>query len=408
MRFCMVTTFFPPYHFGGDAVCVQRLSNALAQRGHHVDVLHDRDAYHLARSAEPAVASANHPDVHVHGMKSRLGMLSPLLTHQTARPWGKPAVRRMLESGRYDVIHFHNASLIGSAAFQYGRGVKLYTMHEHWLICPMHVLWKFNREPCDRPQCLQCCLRGRRPPQLWRYTGRLARDLRHIDRFISPSRFTAERHRQAGLDLPTTVLPYFAPEPASPDPRPQHPRPYFLFVGRLVALKGVDALIRVFRRYRDADLLIAGEGEEGAGLRAQAADLPHVHFLGTRDHAELAALYRDAIALIMPSVGYEVFGIVLVEAFAAKTPVIVRDRGGMPEPVAESGAGFVFRDDEQLSAAMRALQASPDLRRELGEKGYGAYRLKWDEQSHLDAYLAIVEEEMQRRSARAGGSHDGE
>jgi putative ABC transport system permease protein len=45
MKFCMVTTFYPPYRFGGDATYIYRLTNELARRGHEVDVVHDRDAY---------------------------------------------------------------------------------------------------------------------------------------------------------------------------------------------------------------------------------------------------------------------------------------------------------------------------------------------------------------------------
>lgn len=397
MRICMVCTFYPPYHFGGDAMYVHRLANALARGGHDVDVIHDRDAYYLARRAEPARAFEEHPRVRVIAMKSRLGALSPLLTQQTARPLLKPAVRERLQSGDYDVIHFHNPSLIGSTSFAYGAGaVKLYTMHEHWLICPMHVLWKFDREPCDTPACVACCLRGRRPPQLWRYTRRLERDLAHIDRFLSPSRFTRDRHVAAGLDLPITVLPYFVPQPPLPAPERPHARPYFLFVGRLVKLKGVDTLIRAFRKYRDADLLIVGDGEEAPALRAAASDLEHVRFEGVCDQRQLATLYRHAIGLIMPSLGYEVFGIVLIEAFAHRTPVIVRNRGGMVEAVEDSGGGFVYETDDELLAAMRSLQASPDVGRELGEKGYSGYLTQWSERPHIDRYLRIVEDEMRR------------
>jgi glycosyltransferase involved in cell wall biosynthesis len=377
---------------------VHRLANALARRGHDVDVIHDRDAYYLARRAEPPRTFEEHPRVRVIAMKSPFGALSPLLTQQTARPLLKPAVRERLESGEYDVIHFHNASLIGSTSFAYGSGaVKLYTMHEHWLICPMHVLWKFDREPCDAPSCLACCIRGKRPPQLWRYTRRLERDLPHIDRFLSPSRFTRDRHIAADLDLPVTVLPYFVPEPPEPAAVRPDGRPYFLFVGRLVKLKGVDTLIRAFRRYRDADLLIVGEGEEAASLHAAAADLDHVRFEGARDQRQLTALYRHAVALIMPSIGYEVFGIVLIEAFSERTPVIVRKRGGMVEAVEDSGGGLVYESEDELIAAMRLLQSSPDLRRDLGERGYAGYLTHWSERPHLDRYLAIVEDEMSRR-----------
>jgi hypothetical protein len=71
------------------------------------------------------------------------------------------------------------------------RAVKLYTSHEHWLICPTHVLWKFNQAACEKPECLRCTLHAKRPPQLWRYTGLLERMARDVDQFVSPSRFTA-------------------------------------------------------------------------------------------------------------------------------------------------------------------------------------------------------------------------
>lgn len=400
MRFCMVTTFYPPYHFGGDAMYIYRLSHALARRGHQVDVIHDRDAYYLAHPAEPSSAFAEHPGVRVFAMKSRAGALSPLLTQQTARPFLKPAVRARLDGGGYDVVHFHNMSLIGSTALRMGRGVKLYTTHEHWLICPMHVLWKFDREPCDSPQCLACTIRGRRPPQLWRYTGRLQRDLAHVQRLLSPSRFTRQRHLDAGVDRPISVLPYFVPEPplaaetaAAPG---RAPRPYFLYVGRLVKLKGVDTLIRAFRRYPDADLVIAGDGEERASLARLAEGMPNVSFAGAMTQDRLASLYRNAVALVMPSTGYEVFGIVLIEAFAQRTPVIVRRLGGMPEAVEDSGGGLTFTNEEELIGAMRALQESPALRAELGEKGYRGYLTLWSEGPHVDRYLAIVDEERPR------------
>jgi glycosyltransferase involved in cell wall biosynthesis len=404
----MVTTFYPPYHFGGDAMYIYRLSHALARRGHHVDVVHDRDAYHLARPQEPANTFAEHPNVHVVAMKSPAGALSPLLTQQTARPLLKPDVRRLLDEGRHDVIHFHNMSLVGSTAMQRGSGVKLYTTHEHWLICPMHVLWKFDREPCDRPQCLACTLRGRRPPQLWRYTGRLKKDLAHVDRLLSPSRFTRQRHLDAGIDRPITVLPYFVPAPAAPadagDAGLAAPklaaanerRPYFLYVGRLVKLKGVDTLIRAFGRHASADLVIVGDGDERDALRRLADGMPNVVFAGAKTQAELAALYRDAVALVMPSIGYEVFGIVLIEAFAERTPVIVRRLGGMPEAVEDSGGGLMFATEDELLDAMRRLQEDAALRRDLGGKGYRGYLAHWSEEAHLDRYLAIVGEERAR------------
>ena len=212
-------------------------------------------------------------------MKSRLGLLSPLATHQTGWPLFKPRLRRLLESGGHDVIHFHNASLIGPGAFGWGRAIKLYTIHEQWLVCPMHLLWKFRRKMCDTRQCVLCCLHGRRPPQLWRATGFLQRQLRAIDRFIAPSQFVLDTHRNFGLDLPATVLPYFLSDnaPAPVEESPPHPEPYFLFVGRLVRSKGLHTVLRSFGRVGSADLLVVGDGEESRGAsrrRGRHAERP--------------------------------------------------------------------------------------------------------------------------------------
>ena len=90
--------------------------------------------------------------------------------------------------------------------------MKVYTTHEHWLVCPMHVLFRDNREPCDEPHCLRCTLRFHRPPQLWRSTRVLERSVPEVDLFLAPSRFTIEAHRARGFTRPMRCLPPFVPE----------------------------------------------------------------------------------------------------------------------------------------------------------------------------------------------------
>ena len=58
LRFAMLTTFYPPYNFGGDGMGILRLSQALVRRGHHVTVIHDGDAYVSLAGKEPAAAPA--------------------------------------------------------------------------------------------------------------------------------------------------------------------------------------------------------------------------------------------------------------------------------------------------------------------------------------------------------------
>jgi glycosyltransferase involved in cell wall biosynthesis len=398
LNFLHLTTFYPPYSFGGDAMYVYRLAHALGDAGHHVDVIHCVDSYRLLHPAEPELRFADHPNVTTHGLRSGYGWLSPLLTQQTGRPYLKARwIRKVLNSKRYDVVHYYNISLLGPEVLSFepdrGRAVKLYTTHEHWLVCPLHVLWKFNRRPFEKRACLRCAVMAKRPPQIWRYTGLLARASRHVDRFVAPSRFTAGMHAERGFAQPVGHLPHFIDRVdhdwQNPSPRPQE-APYFLFVGRLEAIKGLQTLIEQWKRVPDFDLLVAGTGNYEKQLRAQAAPNPRIKFLGVLPQPELGALYFHALAYMVPSIIYETFGMIIIEAFARKTPVIARDLGALPEVIHDSGGGLVYRTEEKLLAAMHQIAAAPTLRSALGENGYRSFLQRWSREAHLERYFDLL------------------
>jgi glycosyltransferase involved in cell wall biosynthesis len=396
LSFCMATTFYPPYSYGGDAIHVYRLTNALARRGHRVTVVHSRDAHSFFHPRGQLGDFPNEPGVTVHTL-GKAGTLAPLTTYLTGRPGLYASRLKQIFDERFDVIHFHNPSLIGGpGVLSYGDGVKLFTLNEYWLVCPMHVLMRYNREPCVQPQCLRCSLSFGRPPQLWRYTGLLERSLRNVDLFLSPSRFTVAAHRSRGFDGPMRRLPHFVPlaegvaEPSPPDRSGE--RPYFLYVGRLVKLKGVHTLIERFRDYEHADLLIAGDGNYRHELRRLADGLDNVRFLDQVHGEELKRLYAGALATIVPSLAYEAFPVVLLEAFSQGTPVIVRDVGALPEPVEESGGGIVYRSQEDLRAAMERIRTEPALRAELAARAHATWRARWTDDAHLDGYFAAIDE----------------
>ncbi len=403
LKFCMVSTFYPPYNFGGDGMYIYRLSNELAKRGHFVDVYHCEDAFLLLNKKQPSGEFPNLENVRVHRLKSNKGFLSPLLTQQTGWSFCKSELKKALEENNYDVIHYHNMSLIGISALSYGKAIKLYTTHEHWLVCPMHVLWKYNREVCETRNCLACQLKGKRPPQFWRNTGLMKKMLGNIDYFLSPSRFTLRKHLEMGLDIPIRHLPYFLPSPPENlGTSETNARPFFLFVGRLEEIKGVQNLIPVFQKQTDFDLLIAGDGEFKAALVKQAADAPNIKFLGRLDQNQLQRLYKSAVAVIVPSICYETFGIIIIEAFSRKTPVIVNNLGALPEVVEDSGGGFVYQNQAELIDAMKLLAENRPLRNELGRSGYEAFLKYWNEDAHLSQYLEIISSLREKRREKIG------
>jgi glycosyltransferase involved in cell wall biosynthesis len=403
LRFCFLTTFYPPYNFGGDGIAVQRFARGLVHAGHHVTVIGDADA-HIALSATPAAAPEPEPEgLDVVFLRSALGRGSLLLTQQLGRPvvHGREIARR-LQDGRFDVINFHNVSLVGGPGLlKYGTGLKVYTAHEHWLVCPTHTLWRHGRERCDGRECVRCQLSYRRPPQLWRRTGYLERELHHIDLFIAMSDFSRRKHAEFGFPREMEVLPAFLPDGGqrtATDGARAHARPYFLFVGRLERIKGVQDVFPLFAGEGPADLLIAGEGDFAAELRTRAEGMPRVRFLGHVPPADLERLYRDAIALVVPSLCFETFGIILIEAFRQSTPVIARRIGPFPEIVERSGGGLLFEGADELRAAMDRLRVDPAFRAQAATAGRKAFETHWHQSVVVPGYLSLV----QRAAARKG------
>ena len=113
-------------------------------------------------------------------------------------------------------------------------------------------------------------------------------------------------------------------------------------------------------------------------------------FLGHLAEPQLNGLYRRAVALIVPSLCYEVFPLVIPEAFRQQTPVIARNIGGLPEIVRESEGGLLYDSEGELVAAIDDLLADTRYRDEMGLRGYQAYQRNWTVEAHLERYFALI------------------
>jgi glycosyltransferase involved in cell wall biosynthesis len=404
LRIASVTTFYPPHNFGGDGIDVERTARVLARLGHRVTVIHDTDAYRSLSGSDPAPPAPD-PDVEVIALRSRTPRLSTFLTHQFGRPVVHQATLAALQrERRFDVVLFNNVSLVGGPgllAFG-GDAVRVYIAHEHWLVCESHVLWRHNREACPGRECIRCVLAHHRPPQAWRYTGALQRALQHVDAFVARSRFSRDKHAEFGFPRPMDVVPYGVPMPAEPfeGPRP-HPRPYFFFAGRLEPIKGVEDLLDAFTGTAGPDLVIAGEGTLGAALRARAVGQPRIHFVGRLPFDRLAPYYRHALASLVPSKGFETFGMVAVESLAQGTPVIARELGPLPEILAATGGGTTFATPADLRARLEECVADSAAARARGEHGRQVARTLFEPEHVTRQLLAVIEREIARRRQTA-------
>ncbi len=144
-----------------------------------------------------------------------------------------------------------------------------------------------------------------------------------------------------------------------------------------------------------------GDGTHASTLRKLSAHNPRVRFIGRLTADELPPYYANAIALIVPSVCFETFGITLIEAFSHGTPAIARRLGPFPEIVEQSCGGELFETADELVVAMRGLQDAPERRNAIGRMAYQSYCERWCERAVVPRYLELIEQAQERRRTSA-------
>ena len=206
---------------------------------------------------------------------------------------------------------------------------------------------------------------------------------RLFDLFLTVSAYSA---RELAAPPARTRVIYGGADPARFRPDPDAVRRDVLFVGRLTPHKGVDRLIRALPA--GGRLLVAGsaghdpdppERDYPLLLRALARGRD-VRFLGTVTDDELAALYRRAAVVVLPSLEKtcygrvvrvsELLGLVLLEAMASGTPVVASRLGGLPEAVEDGETGFLVEpgNEEELRERLRQVLEDGRLAARLGRR----------------------------------------
>lgn len=216
----------------------------------------------------------------------------------------------------------------------------------------------------------------------YRTFARLA--ARSAERVICPSTFTRDELRgRYGVDERKIRVIAEAPALAISDREPP-PGPYVLAVGDLRRKKNVGALVEAFVALRRSEgiphrLVLAGvDAGEGARLRALAGAEP-VELTGYIDDEALDALIRGAEVFVQPSL-YEGFGLVVLEAMARGTPVLIARAGALPETAGDAAASFDPSSPGDLPAELGALLRDPEMRASLARAGRGwAARFSWEQ-----------------------------
>ncbi|HEY7702110.1 MAG TPA: glycosyltransferase family 4 protein, partial [Candidatus Limnocylindrales bacterium] len=283
----------------------------------------------------------------------------------------------MLERERFDVLHFHEPFVPFLSLFllRESESVNIATFHAYAGFSPSY---EFGSR----------ALRG----YAARLHGRIAVSAaaRHfIDRFF-PGDYKVIPN---GVDVARFAT-------AVPIARWQDGIPNVLFVGRHEPRKGLLDLLKAHRILRrtggKSRLLIVGSGPQEREARRYVATrgLNGVEFLGRVSDDEKAQLYKTADVYVSPATGGESFGIVLLEAMAAGTPIVASDIHGYKGVVRRGREGLLVppRQPRELAVAIDRLLGDPALRERMGASGRArAEEFSWPRvTAKVDDYYGFV------------------
>lgn len=394
MKILMVNDHRPEEVLGGTERYILNVTPGLEERGHEV---------HLFATSD---SGSEHTALrHVFHTRAR-NLLALFLKRTFFYPALYRALRRYVDQLQPDIIHLHNNYRFAITVNLALRGHRVVqTVHDYMALYPTAFCAKARscagRSPMValRHGCLNWKVflaAG------WLLYNRRFLDRRIVDRFVAPSRDLAEHLERRGY-RDVHHLPNFTSVSVPPE-QPLPEKPVVLYVGSLIAHKGVDVLLRAFAQVSlevdDAALWLVGSGPDEDRLRALADELgiAGVRFLGRQEHEALGHLYDAARVVVIPSLWLENAPLVAYEAMAHRRPIVASSVGGLPELVHDGDNGFLCArgDACDLRAKLLPLLKDVDLARTVGSRTMGRLHALGDRARHVEVLLQTYETSLPR------------
>lgn len=302
------------------------------------------------------------------------------------------------------VVHVHNTfPFISCAAYSAVQGRALVqTLHNFRLLCPQAMLLRDGRvcEDCVGRQpwrgAVRGCYRGSRLHSTavasMLTMHRALGTWNHVSRFVALNEFGRQKFIEGGLPPSRIVIkPNFVDAP--PLEAKDGAREDFLFVGRLSPEKGIGVLAEAASQLAGRAMLqVIGSGPDASRLEGR----PNIHMLGPLPSTDVMARMRHARALVMPSIWYETFGLVIVEAFASGLPVIASRLGSMAALVRDGETGLLFNpgDAGDLANKLQWALDHPAALATMGINARAEYEARYTPERNYDQLIAIYRDAM--------------
>ncbi len=338
--------------------------------------------------------------------------------------WSAESYKRVgaqLRSKPYDVMHVHNYFPLFSPSVYYAARAQnvpvVQTLHNFRLMCPSGMFyrdgkscedclgkafpWPAVRHKCYRDNALASAAVGGMVA-----AHRLAGTWRNlVDTYIALSEFGRNKYITAGLPADKVVIkPNFLAR--TPDPGTGSGG-YAVFVGRVCEEKGVDTLLEAWRSLgQRIPLKIVGDGPYLEAAAAQARDMENVELLGWQDSEAVYRLVGDARFIVMPSRLYEGQPVVVIEAFAMGTPVVISRSGPLQELVEDEVTGRLFEpgNARDLAEKIEWMIGDESDRDAMRAASRTAYEARFSADRNFELLMDIYRNAGRRRSGSEAGN----
>ncbi len=391
MRVLLISVFHPELHRGGAQQVTYELFKALkAQPGVEPFFLAGGDASQRAFYKSGA---------RITGFDGRDGEFMFLTEgydywwHKVSSPLLVETFVEFLETVRPDVVHFHHFMQFGLDLLTLTRRVLpqariILTFHEFLAICAANgqMLRTFDRSLCTQASPARChqCFPERGPEQFFMRELWVKRHLSVVDLFTVPSRFMIDFYTNWGLPAEKIVhitngQPDYSQGVIPVQERAARNR--FGFFGQLVDNKGVWVMLQAVRQLRaegftDFQVEINGDNLKYAtearraeieAFMAEEEERPFderiVFFNGSYHVDQIRQRMARVDWCIVPSTWWEIFGLVISEAWMFKRPVIASNVGGPAERIRHGVDGLLFDvgDARSLAATIKTAATEPKL-----------------------------------------------
>lgn len=388
MRIVFVSYMHPHVAPGGAQQIAYELYQAALARGHEAYLIAALEIEHEAEYGKPGA-----PIVPAPGLPGQYFFFPQYyeFPHLSVCDWRSlKFLKELIALLDPDVVHFHHYHRIGVESFRAARLAAPHahislTFHEMMAICMAdgQMVKKKSRDLCHRATPLDChgCFDHLRPEFFVLRAARLRAALEECDAFVFPSEFVANRYREWGLSSHKThVIANGQQHPAVEVARSRHSAKVnrFGFFGQFIDNKGIDVVLEALKilasddriPHGDLEFIINGGNRHYASgpylekvdsLEEELAERSQgrikVVEAGKYNREQLADRMMAVDWVIVPSTWWEVFGLVVSEAWMFGRPVIVSDIAGLGERVVDGKNGFTFpaRSAEALADVIEKL-----------------------------------------------------